>query len=196
MKKIILLCLLVCGVNQGVYSQTYIVDEEFNSAPTAPANWTFSGGAFGSSSGSGNFGRNAPAPKFVLNAQAMTYTWTGVSNDPDNVWFIYRGEGSAADCAASSILVEESSNGTTRAWIWGEISTAEPIVGSPSRAFNSSAVRPYIQRGLNSVNFISATSVSFQPVVRYSLDCFEIDLRTFVFSPWSRPWNIGGFRVK
>ncbi|MBS1637819.1 MAG: T9SS type A sorting domain-containing protein [Bacteroidetes bacterium] len=130
MKKIILFCFVLCGITTELSSQAYIVDEEFNSGATAPPNWTFSGGAFGSSTGSGNFGRNSPAPKFVLNAQVMTYTWTGVSNAPDNVWFVYRGEGSSTDCAASSILVEESSNGSAWTTVGATINTIQSSLTS------------------------------------------------------------------
>lgn len=92
-----------------VEAQTFIIDEEFNSGTTPGAGWVFAGGIT-SSSGSGNFGRDAP--NLTLGAAGIiTYSWTGAANNADLLTFIYRGNGSAANCAASSILVEESVNG-------------------------------------------------------------------------------------
>ena len=113
-----------------VEAQTFIIDEEFNSGTTPGAGWVFAG-TITSSSGSGNFGRDAP--NLTLGASGViTYSWTGGGNNADLLTFIYRGNGSAANCAASSILVEESVNGITWTTLLG---TAVQIQSSITSSF-------------------------------------------------------------
>lgn len=104
-------------------SQTFIVDDGFDNGTTLQSGWTNSGGLT-SSSGSGNFGKNAPNIVLNTNAQVMTYSWTGASNDPDNLTFCYRAiSGTAGDAASSSILIEESQNGL----VWSILFTINTI---------------------------------------------------------------------
>jgi hypothetical protein len=120
-------------------AQTFILDDGFDNGTSLQSGWTTSGG-LGSSSGAGNFGRNAPNITLNTNAQVMTYSWTGAGNDPDNLIFCYRATGSAVDAAASSILVEESSNGIVFTTV-GNINTIQTGITSHFSAPLLSATR-------------------------------------------------------
>jgi hypothetical protein len=101
-----------------VFAQVFITDEQFNGGVTPAANWVYSG-TISSSSGSGNFGRNAPNITLGTPNGLITYSWTGAANDPDLITFVYRGQGASANCAATTILVEESTNGSTWSTVAG-----------------------------------------------------------------------------
>lgn len=88
------LFLVVCVLTLSADGQTYLFDEQFNAAPTPPASIAFDGAAFGAVSGTGNFGRNAPAINFNSTGQFLSYgPWTGAA---DNVSFFMKGSTGAA----------------------------------------------------------------------------------------------------
>ena len=117
--------------SQHFIAQVYIIDEGFNGGTTPVSGWVF-GGTITSSSGSGNFGRNAP--NLTLGTSGViTYSWTGAGNTPDLVAFMYRGIGSSANCAGSSLTIQESSDNITYTVIAG---TAVAIQSNFSSSFN------------------------------------------------------------
>ncbi len=101
-------------------SQVYILDEQFNSAPTIPATLTGTGGPFGSVSGASNFGRNAPALTLNTSGQRLQYgPWTG---NADHICFYHKG----TTGAGSTMLVEESANGV----VWTLVQNVTAITTS------------------------------------------------------------------
>ncbi len=104
----------------GVLSQTYILDEHFNSAPTVPTSLSGTGAPFGSSSTNSNYGRKAPSFQLKANAQTLQYgPWTG---NADHISFYHKG----LSGAGSDVVVEESVDGTN----WTLVDTADVITTS------------------------------------------------------------------
>jgi hypothetical protein len=102
-----------------LHGQTYILDEQFSTAPTLPTG--FSGNAtFGSNSSVNNFGRNAPSLQFLTNGQSLTYgPWTGPA---DAVSFYHK----TNSTGGSSLTVEQSADGIS----WSSVGTCTIITTS------------------------------------------------------------------
>lgn len=99
--------LMMCVFIPAGSAQVYICDQQFFGAPAMPSGFSSTGTAItGSSSGTGNFGRNAPSLRFDQTGQVLRFgPW---SQDADHVSFFYK----CASSAASTIVVEESVDGT------------------------------------------------------------------------------------
>lgn len=121
-------------------SQVFITDEQFNGGVVPPVGWSY-GGTIASSSGSGNFGRNAPNITLGTPNGVITYSWTGIVNDPDLVTFVYRGSGTSANCAATVILVEESSDGITWTTVAGTVLQLQSAFTSSFKGTLNAATR-------------------------------------------------------
>ena len=152
--------------SQHLIAQVYIIDEGFNGGTTPVSGWVF-GGTITSSSGSGNFGRNAP--NLTLGTSGViTYSWTGAGNTPDLVTFMYRGIGSSANCAGSSLTIQESSDNITYTVIAG---TAVVIQSNFSSSFNGvlSATSRFVRITFNQLN--TATCILDDFKIRKSGNC-------------------------
>ncbi len=115
-----LFVLPVLLLHTGILSQTYILDEQFNSAPSVPATLIGTGAPFGSSSTVSNYGRTAPSFQMKANAQTLVYgPWTG---NADHISFYHKG----LSGAGSQVVVEESIDGVS----WTVVDTADVITTS------------------------------------------------------------------
>jgi hypothetical protein len=119
--------------------QAYLLDEQFNAAPTPPASMAFGGAAFGAVSGTGNFGRNAPAINFNSTGQFLTYgPWTGAA---DNVSFFMKG----STGAASFFVVQQSVDGVN----WLGVGTAVSITTGATFSAPLLATSRYVRLAFN-----------------------------------------------
>ncbi|HEU4717326.1 MAG TPA: hypothetical protein VFU15_05825 [Bacteroidia bacterium] len=72
-------------------AQAFLIDEEFNAAPAAPAGWTFTS-ISSTYTSSANYGRSSPSVKFDGSGEiALSPAWSGSA---DEVTFFTRGNGS------------------------------------------------------------------------------------------------------
>ncbi|MFO0360317.1 MAG: hypothetical protein ACK500_00710 [Flavobacteriales bacterium] len=127
---------LFAGVAGG---QTYILDEQFNAAPAPPAGMAFGAVPFGAVSGTGNFGRNAPAINFNSTGQFLTYgPWTGAA---DQISFFYMG----STGAASFFVVQQSADGTN----WLGVGTATSITTGATYSAPLLATSRYVRLAFN-----------------------------------------------
>ena len=151
-----------------IKAQVFIIDEQFNSGTVPAAGWIFSG-AITSSSGSGNFGRNAP--NITLGATGtITYSWTGGLNNPDQLTFIYRGQGSSANCGASTIIVQQSINGITWTAVSGTVLMLQSTLTSSFSGNLNSSTR-YIRISFTQVGTATVYIDDFK--VRKSGNCIS-----------------------
>ncbi len=119
----LLVTICIAGPGMEMHGQTYILDEQFSTAPALPTG--FSGNAvFGSNSSVNNFGRNAPSLQFLTNGQTLTYgPWIGPA---DAVSFYYK----TNSTGGSSLTVEQSADAIS----WSNVGTCSIITTSATWA--------------------------------------------------------------
>jgi hypothetical protein len=116
-------------------SQTYLIDEQFTSAPAVPVTLVGTGAPFGSTSGVSNYGRNAPSIQFKTNNQTLTYgPWTG---NADHISFFHKG----LSGAGSQIEVTESVDGVA----WTVVDTADVITTAATFDANLLSTSRYVR---------------------------------------------------
>lgn len=139
------LLIFLVGVAHGQY---YILDEQFNGAPSLPAGFTGTG-TFGSNSSTNNYGRNAPSLQFLTDGQKFTYgPWTAAA---DAISFYHKTNSGGG----ALITIEESADGsswttlgvctiiTTSATWEGMLNSASRYVRFSASNITSSS-RPYV----------------------------------------------------
>ncbi len=143
------------------WGQVFIIDENFNGGTTPGAGWVYAG-TITSSSGTGNYGRIGPNLTIAGASPAITYSWTGGANNPDLVSFLYRNVGgSIANCAASSLLVEESTNGAAWTTVSGTTLKIQSSITSQFKGMLLSTTR-YVRVSFTPVGGISCTFDDFK----------------------------------
>ncbi len=112
--KVLLIAIIqFCLFNNRLFSQTpYLVDEQFNSG--IPANWTNSG----TTNINTNWARNADARSFTALGNSLTLN-TNLSSNPGEIYFTSK---TPAGSSFSTLLIEESINGTT----WTTVGSFSP----------------------------------------------------------------------
>jgi len=144
MKKVILI-----GFIQFIFAfsfgQVYILDENFNSAPGVTIVGLIGGPGFYNNVD--NYGRDANSLAFNTTGQRITYNWSTLV--PDLIQFGFKGQSGAG----STILVEESANGTVWTIVGNPTSITTYSVYSKSLLSTTRYVRLTFTKSTNNVSF-------------------------------------------